>query len=198
MVFRDPPLPQPIRIPRCSNPPRFALAAHCSCTIMFSFRISGTWRHMWFSRRTVVWCRYYPLPSSRHCTHLSIDVPAYLKTCVFAVSSVRMCRPNYTVHVLMYPCICISVCPCVAHVQAGDPGREEWASSSVEFCGGTHVSNTGEAEAFVIAEESAVAKGIRRVRVSTHIIYICVCMYILYVVVLREVKTIRKNSHPGY
>lgn len=50
---------------------------------------------------------------------------------------------------------------------AEDPDREEWASCSVEFCGGTHVSNTREAEAFVIAEESAVAKGIRRITALT-------------------------------
>jgi alanyl-tRNA synthetase len=35
--------------------------------------------------------------------------------------------------------------------------------TSIEFCGGTHVSNTAEAEAFVLVEETAVAKGIRRI-----------------------------------
>ena len=35
--------------------------------------------------------------------------------------------------------------------------------TSVEFCGGTHISNTQEAEAFVLVEETAVAKGIRRI-----------------------------------
>jgi len=34
---------------------------------------------------------------------------------------------------------------------------------SVEFCAGTHVSNIADAEAFVLAEETAVAKGIRRI-----------------------------------
>ena len=34
---------------------------------------------------------------------------------------------------------------------------------SVEFCGGTHIANTADAEDFVIVEEAAVAKGIRRV-----------------------------------
>ena len=38
---------------------------------------------------------------------------------------------------------------------------------SVEFCGGTHISNTAEAEAFVLIEETAVAKGIRRVTALT-------------------------------
>ncbi|CAM9903524.1 unnamed protein product, partial [Hapterophycus canaliculatus] len=50
---------------------------------------------------------------------------------------------------------------------AKDPSREEWATSSVEFCGGTHVSNTREAEAFVITEETAVAKGVRRITAIT-------------------------------
>ena len=39
--------------------------------------------------------------------------------------------------------------------------------TSVEFCGGTHVANTDEAEAFVIMEETAVAKGIRRITAVT-------------------------------
>lgn len=39
--------------------------------------------------------------------------------------------------------------------------------TSVEFCGGTHVSNTAEAEAFVIVEETAVAKGVRRISAVT-------------------------------
>ena len=40
-------------------------------------------------------------------------------------------------------------------------------STSIEFCGGTHVANTNEAEAFVIVEETAVAKGIRRISAVT-------------------------------
>jgi len=38
---------------------------------------------------------------------------------------------------------------------------------SVEFCGGTHISNTAEAEAFVLTEETSVAKGIRRITALT-------------------------------
>jgi len=48
-----------------------------------------------------------------------------------------------------------------------EPASEEWASYSVEFCGGTHISNTREAGAFVILEETAVAKGIRRISAIT-------------------------------
>ena len=46
---------------------------------------------------------------------------------------------------------------------AADPRNGAWASNSIEFCGGTHCSNTGEARAFVVTEETAVAKGVRRV-----------------------------------
>ena len=45
-------------------------------------------------------------------------------------------------------------------VQIGD-------NTSVEFCGGTHLSNTGDAEGFVVIEETAVAKGIRRITAVT-------------------------------
>eukprot|EP00521_Asterionellopsis_glacialis_P013316 CAMPEP_0195305328 /NCGR_PEP_ID=MMETSP0707-20130614/36087_1 /TAXON_ID=33640 /ORGANISM="Asterionellopsis glacialis, Strain CCMP134" /LENGTH=1008 /DNA_ID=CAMNT_0040369413 /DNA_START=123 /DNA_END=3149 /DNA_ORIENTATION=- len=41
------------------------------------------------------------------------------------------------------------------------------SDTSVEFCGGTHVTNTDEAQAFVIVEETAVAKGIRRISAVT-------------------------------
>ena len=38
---------------------------------------------------------------------------------------------------------------------------------SVEFCGGTHLQRSGEAELFRIIEETAVAKGIRRITAVT-------------------------------
>ena len=41
------------------------------------------------------------------------------------------------------------------------------ADTSIEFCGGTHLSNTGEAQAFALVEETAVAKGIRRITAVT-------------------------------
>jgi alanyl-tRNA synthetase len=41
------------------------------------------------------------------------------------------------------------------------------SDTSVEFCGGTHMANTAEAQQFVIVEESAVAKGIRRISAVT-------------------------------
>lgn len=34
-----------------------------------------------------------------------------------------------------------------------DPDNPDWAENSVEFCGGTHLTNTSGAETFVILEE---------------------------------------------
>ncbi|CAM9105783.1 unnamed protein product [Ectocarpus sp. 13 AM-2016] len=44
-----------------------------------------------------------------------------------------------------------------------DPENSAWSDVSVEFCGGTHLSNTQEAETFVILEEAGIAKGVRRI-----------------------------------
>jgi alanyl-tRNA synthetase len=43
------------------------------------------------------------------------------------------------------------------------PDNPEWRKYSVEFCGGTHLSNTADIEHFTITTEEAVAKGIRRI-----------------------------------
>jgi len=50
---------------------------------------------------------------------------------------------------------------------SADPTNSAWTSASVEFCGGTHITNTADAHEFVITEETAVAKGIRRVTAVT-------------------------------
>jgi len=43
------------------------------------------------------------------------------------------------------------------------PSDEKWGGYSVELCGGTHIGNTQDAETFVIVEETAIAKGVRRI-----------------------------------
>lgn len=44
-----------------------------------------------------------------------------------------------------------------------DPTNKAWSGVSVEFCGGTHLSNTKQAEDFVIVEEGALSTGVRRI-----------------------------------
>ncbi len=46
---------------------------------------------------------------------------------------------------------------------AQDIENPKWRSTSIEFCGGTHVARTRDIKDFVITEESGIAKGIRRI-----------------------------------
>lgn len=60
----------------------------------------------------------------------------------------------------------LSIGPSIASLIEA-PSDASWAQYSVEFCGGTHLRNTREAQAFAIIEETAVAKGIRRITAVT-------------------------------
>jgi alanyl-tRNA synthetase len=44
-----------------------------------------------------------------------------------------------------------------------NPQDATWNEYAVEFCGGTHLTNTKEAEAFALLSEEGIAKGIRRI-----------------------------------
>ncbi|CAL8357484.1 unnamed protein product [Lota lota] len=44
-----------------------------------------------------------------------------------------------------------------------DPNSAAGSQTSIEFCGGTHLLNSGHAAPFVIVSEEAIAKGIRRI-----------------------------------
>jgi len=48
-----------------------------------------------------------------------------------------------------------------------DPESDRWDGVSIELCGGTHAVDAGAAEAFVITQEAAVAKGVRRIEAVT-------------------------------
>jgi alanyl-tRNA synthetase len=48
-----------------------------------------------------------------------------------------------------------------------DVENPKWASTSIEFCGGTHVKKTGDIKQIVVLEENGIAKGIRRVTAVT-------------------------------
>jgi alanyl-tRNA synthetase len=44
-----------------------------------------------------------------------------------------------------------------------NPQDATWNEYSIEFCGGTHLTNTNEAETFCLLSEEGIAKGIRRI-----------------------------------
>jgi len=43
------------------------------------------------------------------------------------------------------------------------PDKDEWATLSIEFCGGTHVANSSEAKQFALLSEEGLGRGVRRV-----------------------------------
>jgi hypothetical protein len=49
----------------------------------------------------------------------------------------------------------------------GAPDSSKWSEFSIEFCGGTHLTNTAQAEAFVLLQEEGVARGVRRITATT-------------------------------
>jgi len=48
-----------------------------------------------------------------------------------------------------------------------EPGNQKWRQYSVEFCGGTHLTNSSEVENFVITADESVSKGVRRIVAHT-------------------------------
>ncbi|MEO0475705.1 MAG: alanine--tRNA ligase [Planctomycetota bacterium] len=53
------------------------------------------------------------------------------------------------------------------HDLLAEPSSGKWANLSIEFCGGTHLAKTGDAEGFVITGQDAVSKGVRRLTAIT-------------------------------
>ncbi|QQE11859.1 alanine--tRNA ligase [Planctomycetota bacterium] len=48
-----------------------------------------------------------------------------------------------------------------------NPDSNDWATMSIEFCGGTHLPTTGNAKTFTIVSEDSVSKGVRRITALT-------------------------------
>eukprot|EP01112_Ceratiomyxa_fruticulosa_P000131 TRINITY_DN1014_c0_g1_i1.p1 TRINITY_DN1014_c0_g1~~TRINITY_DN1014_c0_g1_i1.p1 ORF type:complete len:964 (-),score=273.64 TRINITY_DN1014_c0_g1_i1:91-2982(-) len=48
-----------------------------------------------------------------------------------------------------------------------NPNNDEWSNLSIEFCGGTHLSNTSQADFFHIIQEEALSAGVRRITAVT-------------------------------
>lgn len=57
----------------------------------------------------------------------------------------------------------VAVTPSPVTEILSNPQDAMWTDYSVEFCGGTHLTNTKEAEAFCLISEEGIAKGIRRI-----------------------------------
>jgi alanyl-tRNA synthetase len=57
----------------------------------------------------------------------------------------------------------VAVTPAKITEILSNPQDATWNDYSVEFCGGTHLTNTKEAEAFCLLNEEGIAKGIRRI-----------------------------------
>ena len=57
----------------------------------------------------------------------------------------------------------VAVTPSPVTEILSNPQDAMWSEYSVEFCGGTHLTNTKEAEAFCLLSEEGIAKGIRRI-----------------------------------
>lgn len=57
----------------------------------------------------------------------------------------------------------VAVSPSPITDMLSNPQDAQWNSYSVEFCGGTHLKNTSEAQGFVLLSEEGIAKGVRRI-----------------------------------
>jgi alanyl-tRNA synthetase len=61
----------------------------------------------------------------------------------------------------------VAVAPSGVPAILENPEDAMWKEYSIEFCGGTHLTNTKEAENFVLLNEEGIAKGIRRITFVT-------------------------------
>jgi alanyl-tRNA synthetase len=95
----------------------------------------------------------------------AITVDNYLAPLEVAkkISSLRSVRGE--VHPDPVRVVAVSPTPITSMLQ--NPQDSQWNAYSVEFCGGTHIKNTSEAQGFVLLSEEGVAKGVRRITAVT-------------------------------
>lgn len=61
----------------------------------------------------------------------------------------------------------VAVAPTAIPDILSNPQDAMWNEYSIEFCGGTHLTNTSEAQAFCLLQEEGIANGIRRITAVT-------------------------------
>mmetsp|Transcript_25740 Transcript_25740/g.38033 ORF Transcript_25740/g.38033 Transcript_25740/m.38033 type:complete len:998 (+) Transcript_25740:104-3097(+) len=61
----------------------------------------------------------------------------------------------------------VSIAPIPLQDILSAPEKNDWMEYSVEFCGGTHLKNTSEAQEFILLNEEGIAKGVRRIEAVT-------------------------------
>ncbi|HRP63222.1 MAG TPA: alanine--tRNA ligase, partial [Phycisphaerales bacterium] len=61
----------------------------------------------------------------------------------------------------------VAIAPGSGEEIRSNPTDPKWRGYSIEFCGGTHLLSTGEARRFILAQEQALAAGVRRITALT-------------------------------
>eukprot|EP00939_MAST-03C_sp_MAST-3C-sp1_P000261 g261.t1 len=73
------------------------------------------------------------------------------------IEGLRMCAEDYPEHVRV---VSVGV---DAQSVLKDPSNAKWSEFSLELCGGTHLQDSSEAQAFYILKEESIQEGVRRI-----------------------------------
>mmetsp|Transcript_21194 Transcript_21194/g.60232 ORF Transcript_21194/g.60232 Transcript_21194/m.60232 type:complete len:992 (+) Transcript_21194:80-3055(+) len=90
-------------------------------------------------------------------------VPVSVELAPLAAASEIGSLRNFAGDIYPDPVRVVTVGDATVEKMLADPASAEWRGQAIEFCGGTHLTNMGQAEAFVILEETSVSAGIRRI-----------------------------------